>query len=224
MEQVRAVVVRLNGHLQKVSAAWDTKGSMNKNWEILFKRLDADFSGRLDYVEFEEAVREELQVPDTTEEELWALWTYVDQDKSGEVTIGEFQHGCYLLILQNWPVLTKKSLANVVSVINTAATKWQGGVFSWYKVFKAMDTDENDRLGFDELERVVRANATQGGLSLPPTELADSDLRGLWRLLDADCSGEVTVDEFMSFMRIEEKRLEAPKVELTPKELSLIHI
>ena len=38
--------------MQKVCAAWDTKGSMNKNWELLFKRLDADFSGRLDYAEF----------------------------------------------------------------------------------------------------------------------------------------------------------------------------
>ena len=31
-------------------AAWDTKGSMNKNWDLLFKRLDKDFSGRLDFV------------------------------------------------------------------------------------------------------------------------------------------------------------------------------
>ena len=29
---------------------------MNKNWELLFKRLDADFSGRLD-CEFVKAVR-----------------------------------------------------------------------------------------------------------------------------------------------------------------------
>ena len=66
---------------------------MNKNWEILFKKIDADFSGRLDYPEFVKAVREELKVPDTSDEELRALWTYVDHDKSAEVTIAEFQHG-----------------------------------------------------------------------------------------------------------------------------------
>ena len=78
---------------------------MNKNWEILFKRIDADFSGRLDYPEFVKAVREELKVPDTTDEELRALWTYVDHDKSAEVTIAEFQHGLYLLILEGWAPL-----------------------------------------------------------------------------------------------------------------------
>ena len=35
--------------MMKVCAARDTKGSMNKNWELLFKRLDKDFSGRLDF-------------------------------------------------------------------------------------------------------------------------------------------------------------------------------
>ena len=210
LEQVRAVVLRLNGHLQRVSAAWDTKGSMNKNWEILFKKLDADFSGRLDYAEFVKAVKDELRVPDTMDDKLHALWTYVDQDRSGEVTIGEFQHGCYLLILEGWPVLKQKILQKHVDVLNRAAKTWQGGAFSWYKVFKAMDTDENDRLGYEELERVVRMNATQGGLSLKPNELADSALRGLWRALDEDSSGEVTIDEFMKFMRREEEK--APEI------------
>ena len=51
----------------QVCASWDNKGSLNKNWEILFKKIDADFSGRLDYPEFVKAVREELKVPDTTD-------------------------------------------------------------------------------------------------------------------------------------------------------------
>ena len=43
----------------QVCASWDNKGSMNKNWEILFKRIDADFSGRTDYPEIVRAEREE---------------------------------------------------------------------------------------------------------------------------------------------------------------------
>ena len=79
--QLRNVVIRLQDEMQKQSAAWDTKGSMTKNWELLFRRLDADFSGRLDYAEFVKAVREGLRL-DTSDRELQALWTYIDHDKS----------------------------------------------------------------------------------------------------------------------------------------------
>jgi Ca2+-binding EF-hand superfamily protein len=192
--------------------AWDHRGSMNRNWELLFKRLDADKSGRLDYDEFERAVREELRVTDTTDQELRALWAYVDHDKSGEVTISEFQHGCYLLILEGWPLLGKDRLEDVVAVINGAAKRWLHAS-SWVKVFRAIDQDENDRLGYDELERVVRANGTQGGLSLTTSDLTDNDLRGLWRALDKDVSGEVTIDEFMNFMRRKEEK---PKPKTPP--------
>ena len=53
--------------------AWDHRGSMNRNWQLLFDRLDTDKSGRLDYGEFERAVRSELRVTDTTDQELKAL-------------------------------------------------------------------------------------------------------------------------------------------------------
>jgi Ca2+-binding EF-hand superfamily protein len=192
--------------------AWDRRGSMNRNWELLFKRLDSDKSGRLDYDEFERAVRSELRVTDTTDQELKALWTYVDHDKSGEVTINEFQHGCYLLVLEGWPLLSKDSLEKIVAIINGAAKRWLHAS-SWVTVFRAIDQDENDRLGYDELERVVRANGTQGGLSLTTSDLTDNDLRGLWRALDRDVSGEVTIDEFMNFMR---RKAEKPKTPPPP--------
>jgi Ca2+-binding EF-hand superfamily protein len=185
---------------------------MNKNWELLFKRLDKDKSGRLDYDEFAKAVRSELRVTDTTDQELKALWAYVDHDKSGEVTINEFQHGCYLLILEGWPLLSKDSLEKIVAIINGAAKRWLHAS-SWVKVFRAIDQDENGRLGYDELERVVRANGTQGGLSLTTSDLTDNDLRGLWRALDRDVSGEVTIDEFMGFMR---RKAEKPKTPPPP--------
>ena len=215
--QLRNVVIRLQDEMQRTSAAWDTKGSMNKNWELLFNRLDADFSGRLDYAEFVKAVREGLRL-DTSDRELQALWTYIDHDKSGEVSLAEFQHGLYLLILEGWEQITDDDLERVVVTLNAAGKKWYHGHFSWYKIFKAIDTDENDRLEYDELERVVRANGSQGGLSLVPEKVADADLRGLWRRLDEDCSGGVSVEEFVGFMRREEAEL--PEVELTQDELT----
>ena len=51
-----------------------------------------------------------------------------------------------------------------------------------------------------------------------PEKVADADLRGLWRRLDDDCSGGVSVEEFVGFMRREEAEL--PEVELTQDELT----
>ena len=51
---------------------------------------------------------------------------------------------------------------------------------------------------------------------LKPHEVSLEELHGLWRLLDEDSSGGVSIDEFMHFMRTEEAAL--PPVELTEDE------
>ena len=68
-------------------------------------------------------------------------------------------------------------------MINGAAKRWLHAS-SWVKVFRAIDQDENDRLGFDELERVVRAKRHAGRLESHFIDLTDNELRGLWRALD----------------------------------------
>ena len=79
---------------------------MNKNWKMLFERLDTDGSGRLDYKEFTGALADVLKI-EVPEDHLRALWAYVDHDKSELVSIEEFQHACYLLLLEDWPMLRK---------------------------------------------------------------------------------------------------------------------
>ena len=51
-----------------------------------------------------------------------------------------------------------------------------------------------------------------------PEKVADADLRGLWRRLDDDCSGGVSVEEFVGFMRLGEAEL--PEAEKTAEELT----
>ena len=67
-------------------------------------------------------------------------------------------------------------------------------------------------------DSVIRANGSQGGLSLKPNELATSKIQGLWRRLDEDCSGGVSVEEFVGFMRLGEAEL--PEAEKTVEELT----
>ena len=130
---LRSVVLRMNDAFPKLYEKWDVKGCMRKNWSLLFERLDTDKSGRLDYGEFKAALTDVLEIPirskdskiprkdgEIKEEELEGLWAYVDHDKSGEVTIEEFQHACYLLILDDWPVLQKATLQRICQQLNDA--------------------------------------------------------------------------------------------------------
>jgi len=110
------------------------RGCLRRNWKLLFERLDLDQSGRLGYDEMESAVRRELDV-DIPDEELRAFWTYIDHDASGEVTIGEFQHGCYLLLVEGWPDLAPEAVARVCKALQAAATKWfRVAEGNWFKL------------------------------------------------------------------------------------------
>ena len=215
---LRSVVLRMNDAFPKLYEKWDVKGCMRKNWSLLFERLDTDKSGRLDYGEFKTALTDVLEIPirskdskiprkdgEIKEEELEGLWAYVDHDKSGEVTIEEFQHACYLLILDDWPVLQKATLQRICQQLNDACvheySKEGSGVSegNWFKIFGHFDTDESGRMGFEELEGVTRMR--DPGLNLSEEDLTLDELRGLWRALDVDLSGLVDVDEFMHFMK-----------------------
>ena len=201
---LRSVVLQMHEAFPKICIAWNVKGSMNKNWKMLFERLDTDGSGRLDYKEFTGALADVLKI-EVPEDHLRALWAYVDHDKSELVSIEEFQHACYLLLLEDWPMLSEERLEQICIIINDAAvhefSKEGSGVTSgnWFQIFNKFDTDESGRLGFEELEGVTRMR--DPGLNLRESDLSTHDLKGLWKAIDKDCSGDVTVDEYMHFMR-----------------------
>ena len=73
----------------------------------------------------------------------------MDHDKSGEVTIAEFQHACYLLILDDWPVLQKATLQRICQQLNDAVymniAKKAAGVTdgNWFKIFWRTSTRTN---------------------------------------------------------------------------------
>ena len=203
-KQLRAVVLKMHDAFPRLCAAWNEENAMRKNWALLFSRLDTDGSGRLDYWEFRRALIDVLEIS-ITEKEAKGLWAYVDHDKSGLVSIKEFQHACYLLILDDWPRLDRRTLTRLCGIINDAAvheySKEGDGTSSgnWFKIFGHFDTDESGRLGWEELEQVSRRR--DPGLNLSEEKITLHELRGLWRAIDIDCSGDVTVDEFMHFMK-----------------------
>ena len=71
--------------------------------------------------------------------------------------------------------------------------------FNWYKIFVMLDLDGSGRLGYEELLGCIR-----GGypcLNLTKKMFSTCWVQGLWKAIDVDRSGDVTVDEFVAFMR-----------------------
>ena len=62
---------------------------------------------------------------------------------------------------------------------------------TWYTLFKHMDDDGSGKITFHEFEDMVRNE-----VRLTRHELDEDSLRSVWRALDCDGSGYVTVGEF----------------------------
>ena len=62
------------------------------SWFKLFREIDADGSGLIDYSEFESMVREMLNLDEeeVAERSLMAAWLALDTDNSGHIQSGEF--------------------------------------------------------------------------------------------------------------------------------------
>ena len=54
-------------------------------------------------------------------------------------------------------------------------------------------------MSYEELKKVLRTGYP--GLEVTTDQVTDNQIRGLWRGLDDDLSGEVSVQEFMIFFR-----------------------
>eukprot|EP00930_Biecheleria_cincta_P103599 TRINITY_DN9560_c0_g1_i1.p1 TRINITY_DN9560_c0_g1~~TRINITY_DN9560_c0_g1_i1.p1 ORF type:complete len:1932 (+),score=362.87 TRINITY_DN9560_c0_g1_i1:118-5913(+) len=202
-EALRSVALRLASLLHR----WLSKRgfrcasvSSPTVWSELFTSIDADGSGRLTYKEFEEAVLITLQgAARVSIDEIRALWRLVDVDASGHVTPSEFATELYRLQLTGWPRLLEHDFSRLVGILNAAADKWHRASGNWYKVLNVCDEDRSGRLEFEEFTNVVRKSFP--GLSISQTEISDDDLRGLWRAMDDDESGWVSIKEFMVWMR-----------------------
>jgi len=69
---------------------------------------------------------------------------------------------------------------------------------SWYACFKNLDTDHSGSINFKEYVALIR---TSRGLNIPPETLSDMKLKSIWKAVDEDNSGLISVGEFGHFMR-----------------------
>ena len=68
---------------------------------------------------------------------------------------------------------------------------------TWFRLFKHVDGDDAGKITYPQVAKLVRHV-----LRLPADAVPEANLRSLWRALDDDGSGYVTVGEFGKFMRL----------------------
>jgi len=176
------------------------QGSSEGNWVRFFKETDVDGSGRLTYVEFRDAVQAKLRKWLTIGQEEWrAFWDVLDPDKSMEVSSKELLLAIYRLDVDAWPDDDDATLQATVEILNEALlTRLRSGG-NWYKAFNLVDKDGSGRVEFQEFKDLIRD--TWRGLAIRPAALPDQRIKAFWKKLDENLSGDVTVAEFMVFMK-----------------------
>lgn len=96
--------------------------------------------------------------------------------------------------------VTKASEDEVVAMAEQLTTKmaslFAGSDRAWIKLFKFMDDDNNGRISYDELKTMVRKM-----LLLSKADLPEARLLAVWKAIDADANGFLSVGEFGRLMR-----------------------
>ena len=97
------------------------------------------------------------------------------------------------------PDLSKEELFTLSELFNTQLQKATKGdnARTFFQLFKDLDIDGSRRIGFNELERMVR-----GKLHLSERRLEQQKLYGLWKNLDENKSGYIDTGELSRFLRI----------------------
>eukprot|EP00928_Gymnodinium_smaydae_P011188 TRINITY_DN14157_c0_g1_i1.p1 TRINITY_DN14157_c0_g1~~TRINITY_DN14157_c0_g1_i1.p1 ORF type:complete len:1380 (-),score=321.70 TRINITY_DN14157_c0_g1_i1:204-4343(-) len=210
-EKLRSTAALLDEALAAVYARKGIHVNMFGSWQRLFSETDTDRSGRLSFPELEGALKAKLRnaganpvengfvCSGVSHEDLLGLFAAVDANGSGEVTAKEWFLALYELELEGWPDTGEDRLHKVVDTLDESAEKWHNAGGNWMKVFRMVDSDLNMRLSFEEFREVVRRPLPC--LAIPAKKVSHADLQSLWTRLDTDRSGEVTVQEFMRFMR-----------------------
>jgi len=192
---------------QKLSKAWlafcqkqaPTKaGGGAPSWSKFFLEVNPHGKGTITFEQFDSAIRHRLKAS-IKRYELRVFWKYIDEDGSGQITCEEFMRVMYRIELSTWPEISREQLSQVVRRLNAEADKWHHAGGNWFKIFSQIDTDGSGSISYDELTECVRG--TFPGLRIPAKDIPESLLQGMWKLLDRDCSVEVPVHRFMSFMR-----------------------
>jgi len=200
------------------SAAYGSGAGVD--WVAMFNQYDSSGDGVLDLEEFTMAVRKSLKINPITlkDKDIKTLFKHLDNDKSGEISVEEltdfvdektkgkkFALNKKKKYVSTGPVdgaraKEKRENDNEDSMLKMVRSKIQAAAYGsggvdWVKMFKQYDSSGDGVLDTDEFILAVRKS-----LKINKMTLADKEIRGLFKHLDDDGSGEISVEELVGFM------------------------
>eukprot|EP00747_Dinoflagellata_sp_TGD_P063892 gnl/TRDRNA2_/TRDRNA2_153650_c3_seq1.p1 gnl/TRDRNA2_/TRDRNA2_153650_c3~~gnl/TRDRNA2_/TRDRNA2_153650_c3_seq1.p1 ORF type:complete len:286 (-),score=66.33 gnl/TRDRNA2_/TRDRNA2_153650_c3_seq1:95-952(-) len=170
-----------------------------KSMEEMFKAIDANNSGSLDFRELLFAVRNVLNVHQTTicDYDLKTLFTAMDKDGSGEVSLEELFE--YLAKGPRRPedeaAKMQQRIQRVRKNLRIAFGRLDKNEASIRRLFNALDVDGTGRLSEWEFEEFVRID-----LKMSRWDIQSGDLKEFYFALDSDGDG-IDVEELLAYIR-----------------------
>jgi len=172
----------------------------------LFKFLDRDNNGTLNFEEFCAAIRRgRITSSRLSDDQLQSLFLSIDTDKSGTICVEEFVHfvgeaegGSGTTATAGWkpriqaPHFSEAELDEVKRNLRAAAYTIHG--VNLRKLFCFLDKDREGKLDFQEFCRGVRRGR------ITKARLTDAQLQYLFSLVDCDHSGRIDVNELADFV------------------------
>jgi len=161
----QGVVARVASHKEQVAVAELLNRRMielfidpaERNWYRFFVHMDDDCSGKVNYEELVDMIRNELKVTvnQLSDSALEAIWRALDEDDSGLISAGEFGHfmrlGAHVHGLQV-PWKERNHKANALAA--TSVRKEQGKLLGTFR----------EQVSFDEAERRRKAGELYNSL------------------------------------------------------------
>jgi Ca2+-binding EF-hand superfamily protein len=200
--------------------------SSSNMWELFWEAIDVHGLRKMSYPELEKQMYEKLgsatgvkvdTIPQPTPDEfvlakgithgdLKALFVFADDDNSKVMSVKEWKLALYKIEQHTWKDADVDTLIRTVETLSWYANEAHGAGYNWFKIFRLMETrgaDEKDQITFDVLKNFTygQGNGCFGATQKGPKGLPLENLKALWKALDDDQSGGVSIQEFMTFMR-----------------------
>ena len=196
-----------------INAEMGTQPKHLRDWFRMFQKMDEDGSGRIQFPEVEDMVRQILRLPKAavSEADLAAVWLALDDDKSGFITAKEF--GPFMKLGADDPGPTwKERLQDSQDAKGQAARK---------EMDQHVGRDMNEKFaGIDAAsddEATALSVIINGCLNDQPEHMRD--WFKMFSAIDADGSGRISFLELQSMVRL---KLKVGKKKISDTELAAL--
>jgi Ca2+-binding EF-hand superfamily protein len=174
----------------------------------IFGHFDKDKGGAVSTQELAASLKGLPNFKSLSNQDIDDLIAAIDSDRSGEVSLMEFDH---FINGENSSSAKTKSSGSIFDQVRETFAAAQARGLSFEQTFSLIDKDDDGRLTINELEKLLKKIPVFKSISA-------MDVKKLFDLIDSDKSGLISVNEFQDFVRLGKEDYLRHKQELQQEE------